>query len=88
MQVALNSDDNKGHFTRRPVYIFDQISLTSSWKWEMFQTKVVEKIKTNVLCSVSFFENHAVYEIKWKKYGNPGQATDDNMAHAHFTLGT
>jgi len=25
--------------------------------------KIVDKIKTNVLCSVTFFENHAVYEI-------------------------
>jgi len=34
----------------------------------MFQTKVVEKIKTHILCSVIFFflENRAVYEITWK----------------------
>jgi len=24
-------------------------------KWEMFQTKVVEKLKTHILCSVTFF---------------------------------
>jgi len=34
---------------------------------EMFQTKVVEKIKTHILCSIFFFfENRAVYEIMWK----------------------
>jgi len=33
----------------------------------MFQTKVVEKIKTHILCSVFFFENRAVYEIMWEK---------------------
>jgi len=33
----------------------------------MLQTKVVEKIKTHVLYSVtSFFENPAVYEKMWK----------------------
>jgi len=32
----------------------------------MFQTKVVEKIKTQILCSVTFFENRTVYEILWK----------------------
>jgi len=32
----------------------------------MFQTKVVEKIKTHILCSVNFFDNFAVYEIMWK----------------------
>ena len=46
----------------------------------MFQTKVVEKIKTHILCSVTFFfENHAVYEIMSEKYCIPGQATDDNI---------
>jgi len=32
---------------------------------ETFQSKVVEKIKTHILCSVTFFfpENRAVYEI-------------------------
>jgi len=35
----------------------------------MFQTKVVEKIKTHILCPVTFFffENRAVCEIMWKK---------------------
>jgi hypothetical protein len=42
---------------------------------EMFQTKVVQKFKTHVLCSITvsffffssfFFENRAVYEITWK----------------------
>jgi len=33
----------------------------------MFQAQLVEKIKTNILCSVIFFfKNHAVYEIMWK----------------------
>jgi len=29
----------------------------------MFQTKVVEKIKTGIFCSITFLENRAVYEI-------------------------
>ena len=38
------------------------------WEWEMFQTYIVEKIKTHVLCSVTFlfFLNCAIYEIMWK----------------------
>ena len=32
----------------------------------MFQTKVVEQIKTQLLCSVIFFENCALYEKMWK----------------------
>jgi hypothetical protein len=58
----------------------------------MFQTKAVEKIKTHILCSIIFFppppENHAFYDLMWKKYGRAGQATDDNMTHAHSMLDT
>ena len=32
----------------------------------MFETKVVEEIKTHIFCSVFCFENHVVYEIMWK----------------------
>jgi len=32
----------------------------------MFRTKVVEKIETHILCSITFVENRAVYEIIWK----------------------
>ena len=36
-------------------------------EWEMLQTKVVQKIKTHILCSITFFssENLDVYEIIW-----------------------
>jgi hypothetical protein len=39
----------------------------------MFQTKVVEKIKTHILCPVNFFfsENRAVCEIMWKNVVEP-----------------
>jgi hypothetical protein len=39
----------------------------------MFQTKVVEKIKTHILCPITFFfsENGAVYEIMWKNMAEP-----------------
>ena len=32
----------------------------------MFQTNVVEKVKAHILCSMTFYENLDVYEIKWK----------------------
>jgi hypothetical protein len=41
-------------------------------EWKMFQTKVIEKIKTPILCSITlFFENRAVYEITWKNTVQP-----------------
>jgi len=32
----------------------------------MFQTKVVEEIKTHLMYSSIFPESHAMYEIMWK----------------------
>jgi len=32
----------------------------------MFQTKVAGKIKTQILCLISFPENGAIYEIMWE----------------------
>jgi hypothetical protein len=47
---------------------------------DMFQTDIIQKIKTHVLCSITFFfENRAVYEKMWKKYGRARQVTDDNI---------
>jgi len=53
----------------------------------MFTINVVQKLETRVLYPVTFFsENHAVYVLMWIKYCTAAQATDDNMAHAHFIL--
>ena len=52
-------------------------------EWEMFQAKVVQKIKTHVLFSVTFFFFRKSY-CTWdnvKKYCRAGQSTDDNIAH-------
>jgi hypothetical protein len=58
-------------------------------KSEMFQTKVVEKIKTHILCSVTFCPRKSCR--LWDnvgKYDIAGQTTDDNMVHAHCMLNT
>jgi hypothetical protein len=59
----------------------------------MFQIKVVEKIKTHILCSITFFfEDHVVYEIMWKNMVQPwrmrmacwiSKATD---AHSEYVI--
>ena len=57
-------------------------------EWGMFQTKVLENIRTHLLSSVTFFfENCAVYEYV-EKHSRARQATYDNMAHAHCMLNT
>ena len=42
-------------------------------EWEMCQTKAAEIIETHILCSVTFLENCAVYEIMWKNIVQPGR---------------
>jgi len=37
----------------------------------MFQINIVEKIKTHILCSITFFNNLAFYEIAWKNILQP-----------------
>jgi hypothetical protein len=43
----------------------------------MLQTKVVEKIKTRILCSITFFPE--IVPLNVKKCGRARQATDDNI---------
>jgi len=47
----------------------------------MFQTKVVEVIKTHILSLVFFFKSCRLWENA-EKYCREGQVTDENMAHA------
>ncbi len=55
IKVSLKSDKNDGYFTWRPTYIFDHISLISFLEWELFQTKAVEKIETQILYLITLF---------------------------------
>jgi hypothetical protein len=38
----------------------------------MLLTKVVTKIKTPILSSITFFKNHTIYEMMWKNIKEPG----------------
>jgi hypothetical protein len=56
----------------------------------MIQKKNKKKLKTHVSYSVTFFflENLAFFLDNVKKYFIAGQATYDNMEHAHCMLDT
>ena len=62
-------------------HIYFNISLNPYWIWEMLQTKPIEKIKTHISCSVTFFAQKLchLWDNVAKKYGRANQATDDNM---------
>ena len=68
---------------------FDPISLSSFFEREMFQQKVVQKIDAHVLGSVFFFfKSYRLLLDNVEKYCGAVQATDDNVALAHFMLDT
>jgi hypothetical protein len=51
----------------------------------MFQTKVVQKIKTHILCSVTFFPKVVPLWDNVEKYGTARKATDGNIIwRIHF----
>jgi hypothetical protein len=52
----------------------------------MFQAKVVEKIKTHILCSATFFRKPCRLHDTIEKYDEAREAADDNLAHAHCML--
>ena len=59
-------------------------------KWQIFKIKVVEKLKTHILFSITFFFLKKSC-LLWDTVENlcrVGHATDDNMAHAHCMQGT
>jgi hypothetical protein len=45
----------------------------------MFQVKVVERIKTHILCSITFFRKSFRLGDNAEKYGTHKQAKDDNI---------
>ena len=58
-------------------------------EWKMFRTKVVEKIKTHTLCSITFFFRRSWFSWdSMEKYCRARRATDDSMAHGHCILNT
>jgi len=84
IQVSLKSDKNNGYFSWRPMYIYDHISLFSL-EWEMFQTKIVEKIKMHILCSITFFPRKSFHLWdKVEKHCGAGEATK-TMWRFHIT---
>ena len=71
IQDSLKYDKNNGYLTQIPIYSYDNISLNFFLKWEIFQTNIVEIIKTHILCSKYVCKNGAVYEIMWKNIVQP-----------------
>jgi hypothetical protein len=58
--ILLKSDKNNGYCTWIPMYIYDSTSLNSSQNEKCFTQKVVEEIKTHILCSITLLPQMAI----------------------------
>ena len=85
-QVSLKSDTNNRHFTWRHINLWYLMELFL--EWGMFWTKVVEKIKTHILSSVTFFQKlRHLWDVE--KCGRMREAADDNVIwHMRFACWT
>jgi len=72
-------DKKNGYFTWRHVYSLLQDLAEAFLDWEVFQIKVVEKIHTHVLCSVTSYRISCSLWDNMEKWGRPGQVTDDSI---------
>ena len=63
---------NNGHLTWGRKYIYEKVSL-NFLTMRNISTKVIEKIKTHILCVSSklFLEYHAAVEIMWENMVEP-----------------
>jgi len=83
IQDSLRSDENNGHFTWRPIYIFDHIWLKSSYSEKCFRRKLYRK---HILCSIKVYsENRIIYEIMWRNIAKP-DGPQMTISHGACTL--
>ena len=84
IQVLFKYEKNDQNFTWRPMTISRPVPVTMR---NVSDKICSENQNTHFVFNSHFFsENHAVYEIMWKKYCTARQATGDNMPHASYML--
>jgi len=77
MHVSLKSHSSNGYLTWRPVCIYDNNFLRSSYDGKCFRLNVVKEIKTHLLWSITCFRKSYRLWDNVEKYNRPGGARDD-----------
>ena len=70
IQISLQSDKNDGYFTWRPMYIYDNISLSSSCDKKCFRRTLYGKSKHAFHVQYIITDNRAFYEMLWRNIYN------------------
>jgi len=73
IQVSLKSVKNNGYFTWGLLDIFCSYLAYFFLEWEIFQRKVVEEIKTHILCSTTVFRELYCLWVMWKNTVQQGR---------------
>jgi hypothetical protein len=68
IQFSSTSDKNNGYFPWTAIYIFDHISLSSSWNEKYFRQICRGNQTTHFVCKNVFSK---IYKIMWKKIVEP-----------------
>ena len=89
IQVSLKYDENNGYFIRRPISIFDHVSI-STFRRRNFSDKICRNKQNTyfTLKNIFFFRKSCRLWDNVEKYCRARQAADDNVAHAHWMLDT
>jgi len=69
IQISLKSGKNRGYITWRPIYIVWSYLDNFFLEWKIVQRNVVEKIKTHILCPVTFL----FFRKSCRLWGNVGK---------------
>jgi len=78
IQVFLKSDKNNGRFTWRSVYIYNSISINSSWNKKCFRQNL-QKNSEHIYTLIYFFPRKSCpLRDNVEIYGGAGHATDEN----------
>jgi hypothetical protein len=64
IKIHYNPTRIMGTFIWSPIYIFDHISLKFLLQWEMFQTRITEKLKTHISYSITSFRKNVPFKRK------------------------
>ena len=86
-QVPLKSDNNKEHFTWRPRYILNHISLNSSYNENVSDKSCIKTTITRFAFSNSPPRKSCRLWENVENCCRAGQATEDNMVHANTCTG-
>jgi len=79
-QLPLKSDKNNRYFVKTNIHFWSH--LAQFLEREIFQTEDLEKIKTHISCSITFFQKSCSLGDNVEKYGRTRQGTYENITRS------